>query len=511
MNAVEYCLLGGLKTSGPERPAIVCAEESLTYGALVVRVARFAEGLREAGVRPYDRVAMMMIDTPDLVALHLAAMAEGAIAVVLSTRATVYELGQILAIVRPSALIVDAEFADVASNSIAAASPTTTLLGRDRELCAWKARSETDVAVTPRKPTDPAFWVVTSGTTGQPKAVEHRHDNVRICSQYYEQVLATTRADRLLATSRFSYAYALGNMFAALRLGATNILLEHWATADTVAATVERFAPTILLSVPAVYHKLLDAGLARTRVFRGVRYFVSAGERLPPKIWTEWQEQSEHPILDGMSCSELVYMVMANTPTSFRPGSSGKAMPSVELRIVGETGIVVAQPGQTGQLAVRMPSLCAGYRSTDSEPGDPPQRPEDRFKPDGWFMTGDEYLRDEEGFYHHRGRIDDMLRVSSIWISPSEIEDALAGVTSIAESAAVMGESAIGLAEIVLFIVPAPNTDAATVVAAAREHLTHALPHYKLPRRFEVVADLPRTATGKVQRHRLRGSLLPRH
>src|SRR5262249_5241123 len=124
MNAVEFCLLGGLKTSGPERPAIVCAEESLTYGALVVRVARFAAGLREAGVRPYDRVAMMMIDTPDIVALHLAAMAEGAIAVVLSTRATVYELGRILAIVRPSAMIVDAEFADVTSTSIAAASPT---------------------------------------------------------------------------------------------------------------------------------------------------------------------------------------------------------------------------------------------------------------------------------------------------------------------------------------------------------------------------------------------------
>jgi acyl-coenzyme A synthetase/AMP-(fatty) acid ligase len=126
-------------------------------------------------------------------------------------------------------------------------------------------------------------------------------------------------------------------------------------------------------------------------------------------------------------------------------------------------------------------------------------------------VTGDEYLRDGEGFYHHRGRTDDMLRVSSIWISPSEIEDALAGVTSIAESAAVLGESAIGLPEIVLFVVAAPNTDDVTAVAAARERLAHVLPHHKLPRRFEVVTDLPRTATGKVQRHRLRERPLPRH
>ena len=158
-----------------------------------------------------------------------------------------------------------------------------------------------------------------------------------------------------------------------------------------------------------------------------------------------------------------------------------------------------------------MHSICAGYRSADSNPRDPPQQPEERFKPDGWFVTGDQYLRDGEGFYHRRGRTDDMLRVSGIWISPSDIEDALAGVTSIADTAAVQGESVIGLPEIVLFVVPAPNTDGVTTVAAARERLAHALPHHTLPRRFEAVTDLPRTATGKVQRHRLRGRLLLYH
>jgi benzoate-CoA ligase len=507
MNAVEYCLLAGLKVSGPAHPAIVCAEESLTYGALAARVAKYAAALREGGVRPGDRVAMQMIDTPDIVALHLAAMAVGAIATALSTRASAEELGQILAIVRPSTVVVDAEFADVAANAIAVAAPNAKLMLRQRELRAWQARPESELTVTPRQPTDPAFWVMTSGTTGAPKAVEHRHDNVRICSQYYTQILAATPADRLFATSRFHFAYAIGNMFAALRLGATNILLEHWATASSVAATVERFAPTILLSVPAFYHKLLEAGLPAKPAFRALRHCVSAGERLPPKIWTDWEAISGLPILDGLGCSELVYMVIGNSPMVRRPGSSGVAMPGVELRIVDENDAVISAPGQTGRLEVRMPSVCAGYHAADTRPGAPPQRPAERFKAGGWVATGDEYLKDADGFFHHRGRSGDMLRVSGIWTSPSEIEDALAGMAAIAETAAVLGENAIGLAEIVLFIVLAPGANGDAAIAAARERLSQVLPPYKLPRRFDIVADLPRTATGKVQRHKLRDRL----
>jgi benzoate-CoA ligase len=507
MNAVAHCLLHGLSVSGPAHPAVVSAAESLSYGALAARVAKYAAALREGGVRPGDRVAMLMVDTPDIVALHQAAMAMGAIAAALSTRASAEELAQILAIVRPHTMVVDDEFADAAVIAIAAAAPSSKLLSRRRELRAWQARPETELVVTPRQPSDPAFWVMTSGTTGAPKAVEHRHENVLICSQYYEQVLDASPADRLFATSRFHFAYAIGNMFAALRLGATNILYEQWATIAGIATTVEKFSPTVLLSVPALYHKLLDAGLPATPAFRALRHYVSAGERLPPKIWTDWEAVSGLPILDGLGCSELVYMVIGNTPNTRRPGSSGVVMPSVELRIVDENDAIISAPGQTGRLEVRMSSVCAGYRGADSQHDEPPQRPAERFKPGGWFATGDEYVKDAEGFFHHRGRSGDMLRVSGLWVSPSEIEDTLAGVAGIAETAAVLGENAIGLAQIVLFIVLVPGADGKAAVAAARERLSQVLPHYKLPRRFEVVADLPRTATGKVQRHRLRERL----
>ena len=158
-----------------------------------------------------------------------------------------------------------------------------------------------------------------------------------------------------------------------------------------------------------------------------------------------------------------------------------------------------------------MPSTCEGYRSAGNNLDGPPQRPAEQFRPDGWFSTGDEYLRDSDGFYHHRGRTGDMLRVSGIWVSPSEIEDALAGQASVAESAAVLGESDIGLAEIVLYVVPVGGVDHASAAGAARECLSRALPRYKQPRRFEVVADLPRTVTGKVQRHKLRELLRRDH
>ena len=428
----------------------------------------------------------------------------------MSSRAGAEELEQILAIVRPAVLVIDDEFAEVAAAAVAKASPQTRLLHRDRELAAWKSEPAAPLVPVPREPDDPAFWVMTSGTTGVPKAVEHHHRNVGMCAEYYEQVLGCTSDDRLFATSRFHFAYAIGNMFAALRLGAGNILLERWATAKSVAETVERFKPTVLLSVPAVYHRLLEAGLAQTAPFRALRHFVSAGERLPPQIWTAWEEAGGHPILDGLGCSECVYMIIGNTPARRKPGSSGHAMPSVELRIVDEAGAVIGAADTPGRLEVRMPSVCEGYRYAGGALGEPPQRPAEQFRPDGWFATGDEYFRDADGFYHHRGRTGDMLRVSGIWISPSEIEDALAGQASIAESAAVLGESDIGLAEIVLYVVPAAGADGAAAVDAARERLAQALPRYKQPRRFEVVADLPRTATGKIQRHKLRELLRAR-
>jgi 3-hydroxybenzoate/4-hydroxybenzoate---CoA ligase len=509
MNAVEHCLLRGVAVSGANAPALASAEECLSYGELTARVSRFAAGLRGAGLGPGDRVAMQMLDTPDLVALHLAVMAAGGVAAPISTRAGGEELRQTLATIAPRMMFVDAEFAEGAARGLTAAGSAAKLVLRGGGLSAWKSRPEHELKLCPRASSDPAFWLMTSGTTGEPKAIEHLHANVEICAHYLEEALDVGPADRLFGASRIHFGYALGIMFGALRLGATNVLLERWPTADGVAATVERFAPTVVFAVPALYHRLAETGLASTPAFRAVRHYASAGDRVPPKLWTAWEEASGHPILDGLGCSELIYIIIANTPAARRPGSSGRPLANVEARLVTHDGRPITEPERSGRLEVRMSSLCAGYRSAGARPDDPPDRPADRFRPDGWFATGDEYIRDADGFFHHRGRSGDLLRVSSMWVSPAEIEDALAGIPSIAESAAVLGEDAIGLAEIVLFVVPAAGADGEAAVRDARERLAQALPGHKRPRRFEVITELPRTSTGKVRRHRLRAALSP--
>ena len=277
MNAVEYCLLHGLKVAGAGHPALLSAGEVLSYGALERRVSQFAAGLHEAGVKSGDRVGMLMLDTPDIVALHLAAMAAGAIACAMSSRASAEELEQILAIVRPAVLAIDEEFAELAAAAIAKVSPETRLIRRESELATWKSAAAAPLAPVPRQPGDPAFWVMTSGTTGVPKAVEHHHRNVGICAEYYEQVLGCTRDDRLFATSRFHFAYAIGNMFAALRMGAGNILLERWATAPSVAETVARFKPDRAAQRPGRLSSPARSGAAANRAVPRVSLFRLRG------------------------------------------------------------------------------------------------------------------------------------------------------------------------------------------------------------------------------------------
>ena len=447
----------------------------------------------------------MMLDSPDFVALHLAIMATGAVAVALSTRITADDLRQSLSVIQPFAVVVDGEFAEVASKGVGTAAPQAKLILRGRDISPWKLLPETELAASPREPTSSAFWLMTSGTTGQPKAIEHRHGAVLTCSDYVEQALGATHADRFLSTSRLNFGFALGMLFGALRIGATAILIDRWPTAPSIAAAANRHLPTIMFSVPAMYYQLaLEAPLLETAGFRAVRHYVSSGERLPAEVLMAWQEKFGRQILDAFGFSELVYPVIGNRPACHRAGSSGQPLPGVEARLVDERGTVIAEAGRSGRLEVRMSSLCAGYRVAGAKAGDPAERPAERFKDGGWFAPGDQFQKDDDGFYYHLGRSDDMLKIAGLWVSPSELEDALAGIPSIAQAVVVAKDNEAGLTEIVLYVVPHRDFEGAAAVAAARERLMQVMPAFKRPRRFEIVTDLPRTTTGKIQRRKLR-------
>jgi benzoate-CoA ligase len=501
INAAHILLQESFAPACAERVALTCTSETLTYAELAARIARFAAGLCAAGIEPGSRVVLVMLDTPDFVALYLAVMTVGAVSVAISTRATPEELRHIVSIAKPFAVVAPEEFAGGAGQAIAEASPATHLFLQERELQSWKHGPQAELEFCLRDPAEPAFWIMTSGTTGRPKAVEHRHDHVLTSADYFVHAFAATAQDRVLATSRLHFAYALGALFAALRLGASSILLEHWPTPDVIADAIERHAPTLVLSVPALYHKLLDDRL-HTAAFAAVRHYVSAGERLNPKIADAWEQATGRAILDGLGCSETVQKIFMNAHDARRAGSSGRSMPGVQVRLVAEDGTPILAAGQIGRLEVRMPSLFAGYRTVESATG-PALHPAEQFR-DGWFATGDEYQMDLDGYYYHCGRSDDMLKIIGMWVSPFEIEDAVAGLPGIRDAAAVAAQNAAGLPDIVLYFVAQAAASEADVTERARDHLTRVLPPFKRPRQFRVISELPRTATGKIQRYKLR-------
>jgi benzoate-CoA ligase len=484
------------------RPALIGASETLTYAELAARVARFAAGLRRAGVQPGQRVALLMLNTPDLVALYLAAMAAGGVPLAVSTRAGLEELQHIFRIAQPFAVMAGEEFCPAAEQTLSGAHSSTLLL-RERDLLDWKQAPQAELQFCPRNPVDPAFWIMTSGTTGGPKAVEHRHDHVLTSADYFVHAFNADAQDRVLASSRLNFAYALGALFASLRLGAGSILLADWPTPAAIAEAIQRHAPTLVLSVPALYHKLLDDSL-HTAAFSAVRHYVSAGERLSPKIADAWEHATGRAILDGLGCSETVQKIFMNAHDARRAGSSGRPAPGVEVRLVAEDGAPILAADQIGRLEVRMPSLFAGYRTAENREG-APLRPDQQFR-DGWFATGDQYRVDLDGYYYHCGRSDDMLKIIGMWVSPFEIEDAVAGLPGIQGAAAVSSENAAGLPEIVLYLVPDPATAEVDVIERARDHLTRVLPPFKRPRQFVILSELPRTATGKIQRYKLRAA-----
>ena len=259
----------------------------------------------------------------------------------MSSRAGAEELEQILAIVRPAVLVIDGEFAELAAAAIAEASPQTKLLRRDRELAAWKSAPAAPLAPVPRKPDDPAFWVMTSGTTGVPKAVEHHHRNVGICARILRAGAGLHAATTACSRPRASTS-PMRSATCSRRCGWARAT-SCWSAGPPRRASPRRWSASSRPCCSACPRSITGCSKPawpQTAPFRALRHFVSAGERMPPQIWNAWEEAGGHPILDGLGCSECVYMIIGNTPARRKPGSSGQAMPSVELRIVDDAGAV---------------------------------------------------------------------------------------------------------------------------------------------------------------------------
>ncbi len=508
INAADEIIGRPLRQGLGGQAAILCAERSVSFAELDAEVNRCGHALRELGVQRGDRVLFLMDDSPELVAAYLGTLRIGAVAVALNVRLAARDLSYIIEHSECRVICVDAHFLDLYQSAAAdvKALPVVVQVGGTAQpphvgyaaITAGKPAALASVMVDPE---EVGFWLYSSGTTGKPKAVMHPHRTVLAADCLERECLGVVPGDRVFTTSKIFFGFALGHsLMGGIQCGATVILSPAWPEPKLIIDTVERHRPTVLFSTPVMYRNLLREGAPMRPAFRAIRNFVAAGEKLPESLYDDWLELCGTPILDGVGASETVFLFLLNQPDDSRGGSSGKPVSWARVRLVGDDGQDITEPNQPGQIAIQANCQFVGYW----------KQPElsARALRDGWYFPGDMFEFDAEGRWCHLGRADDMLKVSGQWVSPSEIEACALTVPDVMDAAVVGFPDEDGLTRIALFVMSrSHDTDTAGLEQALLATFKSTLSIYKCPRTIRFVEDLPRTATGKTQRYRLREML----
>jgi benzoate-CoA ligase family protein len=491
-NAVCALLDDRIADGDGARTAIVTPSGVATYADLLALAARFGHALHARGVEPEHRVAILLPDGLAWAGAFLGALRIGAVAVPLNTRLGPERWAAMLDDSRARLLVTDATRA-TALAPLRAALPWLHGVLTPPEV----SDAPTVLAPEPVGDEDMAFWLYTSGTTGAPKAAVHLHRDCLAGGGYADGVLGVSSGDRIFSTSALFFAYALGNaLLIPLARRARSWLDSAWADPAMVAHVLATFAPTLFFSVPTLYARLLRAELPPDS-FRPVRLAISAGERLPAEIAIAWRERFGVEILDGIGATETIFMVLSNRPGQSRPGSTGTPVPGTEARLLDADGHEVPD-GTEGVLHVRTPSASPFYWRRGAESR--------RVFVGEWFRTGDVYVRDADGFFQHRGREDDLFKVAGMWVSPADVEGTLLGHPGVADAGVVGAASADGLVKAFAFVVPRAGA-AGSLAAELRDRCARELQPHQRPREVLLVDELPRTATGKLQRFVLRDRL----
>ena len=350
-----------------------------------------------------------------------------------------------------------------------------------------------------------AFWLYTSGSTGKPKAAVHVHADLRLTNDLYAApILGINENDVCFSVAKLFFAYGLGNaMTFPLSVGATTVLLPDRPTPDGVAALLRNHQVTVFYAVPTFYAAFLASAAAPAREELKLRRCISAGEALPPDIGRRWKERYGVDILDGLGSTEMLHIFLSNRASDVKYGTSGKPVPGYDIRLVADDGAVIEKQGEMGELQVRGPTSAIMYWNN---------REQSRSTFLGeWTRSGDKYIQDEDGYYVYCGRRDDMLKVGGIYVSPFEVEGALQSHPDVLEAAVVAWPDEDQLIKPKAFVV-LKSADAAcdALAVALQEHCKQKLAAYKYPRWIEFRTDLPKTATGKIQRFRLRAEVQTR-
>ena len=494
------------------KPAVVFADtgETVSYGQLAERVNRCGNLLKSLAGEPEGRVLMVVKDCPEFFYLFWGAIKAGLVPVPVNTLLRADDYRHIIEDSECAGLVYSPEYREEVTPALARSGHQPNFI-----LCTEGPSSVSDMLEEASPVLEPAetsadsecFWLYSSGSTGRPKGAVHRHrDIVTTCVHYAENTLSVMEGDVCFSAAKLFFAYGLGNaMTFPLWTGATAVLSGQRPSPEMTFDIMEEHRPTLFFGVPTLYAAQLRAlddhpgpAEGRQRDLSSLRCCVSAGEALPADIFRRWQERTGTLILDGIGSTEALHIFISNTSDDCRPGTSGRVVPGYEARIVDEFGDPVPT-GETGRLFIRGDSTATHYWNN-------PQRTAETMTEDGWLNTGDTYLQDADGYYVYCGRSDDMLKVGGIWCSPVEIEGRLIEHPRVLEAAVVGRADADELIKPEAFVVLKDAGDASDALAdELLEHCRSSLARYKYPRWVNFVDDLPKTATGKVQRYLLRG------
>jgi benzoate-CoA ligase family protein len=484
--------------------------EEVTYGQLSERVNQSGNALKKLGLNSGDRLLMMVKDSAEFFYLFWGAIKAGIVPVPLNTLLRAKDYAFMIEDSGCAAVVYSTEFRNEVEPALEMLSvkPEIVLLTEGESGCFLEKMNSADseLEAAPASATDDCFWLYSSGTTGRPKGAVHSHRDMVISSQYYgKDTLGVREDDICFSAAKLFFAYGLGNgMTFPLWSGASCILFPARPTPDTTFEVIERFKPTIYFGVPTLYAAQLQSlensgnGNSATPDFSSLRVSVSAGEALPADIFRRWKEKTGTVILDGIGSTEALHIFISNRADDIKAGSSGRMVLGYSAKIIAENGKQVPQ-GEEGSLLIQGDSTCKYYWNNPTKTAETIA--------DGWLNTGDTYHQDKEGYFVYGGRSDDMMKVGGIWCSPFEIEAKLVEHSKVLEAAVVGRKDESGLVKPEAHVVLVDGTEASEDTTGELLQLCKSgLAPYKYPRWFQFPEELPKTATGKIQRFKLRSS-----
>jgi benzoate-CoA ligase len=504
-NAAYDLIERNLRAGRSENIAFIDDQGSYSYGELATRVCKFANALRGAGIAAEQRILLCMHDCIDFPVAFLGAIQAGIIPVPVNTLLTAADYEFILADSYAQLAIVSAPLLPLFSEILEKLPSLRQIVASGNctsndavEIGQFAASASRQPNVSPTCCDSICFWLYSSGSTGRPKGTLHVHSSlIQTAELYARPILGIQQSDVVFSAAKLFFAYGLGNALTfPLSVGATSVLMAERPTPNAVVRRLLQHRVTIFYGVPTLYASLLANPELPHHDRLALRRCTSAGEPLPEDIGKRWREAVGVDILDGIGSTEMLHIFLSNSPSDVRYGTTGKPVPGYTLRLIDDRGQEVP-PGEHGELHVAGPSSAVMYWNN---------REKTRATYLGaWTRSGDKYYVTADGYYVYAGRTDDMLKVGGIYVSPAEVEAALISHHAVLEVAVVGRPDRDDLVKPIAYVVVQSGITASQELAdALKQHVKALLAPYKYPRWIEFVDELPKTATGKIQRFKLR-------